>query len=79
MRQRIYKELEALERMAALETERRASAGTSRAREILCELLLKYAVEPLAEESEVEAIARAAGTNAREIRELLDRQAQGVQ
>jgi|HubBroStandDraft_6_1064221.scaffolds.fasta_scaffold1001854_1 hypothetical protein len=78
MRRRIYKDLEELERIAAVALQARA-CGNERSRvEMFRELISRKAIEQRPEESLAGTVARAAGITVRQLKDLLCERAQAV-
>src|SRR5580704_5219477 len=71
MRQRVYRELEALERKAAAAQQARASRDGPSPGEVFRGLLSRYDIEQLSGESLAETVARAAEIGARDLKNLL--------
>ena len=78
MRQRLYRELEELERTEAAALQARCCRNEPSGVEVFGQLLSRYAVEPLASESLAEAVARTAAITARELKNLLWECAQAI-
>jgi hypothetical protein len=76
MRQKVYRELEELERIDAVAWQAGASRNGPSCVEVLRELLRRHALEPFPAESPAETVARAAGMDARELKHLLWKRAQ---
>ena len=78
MRQRVYRELEALERTEAAASQARACRnGLSRA-EMLRQLLSRFGIEQRPEESLAETVARASGIDARQLKDFLCERGQAI-
>lgn len=78
MRQRIYKESEALERIEASALQARACRNGPSGVAVLREPLSGYGIEQLPGESLAETVARASGISASELKDLLWERAQAI-
>jgi hypothetical protein len=78
MRQKVYRELEELERIDAAAGQARASRNGPSCVEVLRALLSRHALQPLPAESLAETVARAAEIDARELKVLLWERAQAI-
>jgi hypothetical protein len=78
MRQRLYRELEELERIEAAALQVRSCRSEPSGAEVFGQLLERYAIEQLAGESRAETVARAALISARELKDLLWEGAQAI-
>jgi hypothetical protein len=78
MRQRIYQELEELERTEAAALQARARRNGPSAVAVLRDLLSRYAIGELPAESLAESVARASGIGAAELKDLLWERAQAI-
>ena len=78
MRQRVYRELEELERTEAAALQARACRNGPSRVAMFRQILSRYAIEQRPEESLADTVARAAGTSARQLKELLRERAQAI-
>jgi hypothetical protein len=76
VRQRLYKELEEMERIEAAARQARAGRNAPSGVEVFRQLLSRRGVGQLAGESLAETVARAAEISAWELRDLLSERAQ---
>jgi len=79
MRQRIYQELEELERIKAAALQARGRRNRPAGVAVFRELLSRYAIGQLPGESLAETIARTAGIGAQELKDLLWERAQTIE
>ena len=78
MRQRLYRELEEMERIEAAALQARAGRDGPSGADVFRQLLSRYAIEQLPGESLAETVARASEINAWELRDLLSERAQAI-
>jgi hypothetical protein len=78
MRQKVYRELEELERIDAAAAKARACRHRPSCVAVFRELLSRHAIESSPGESLAETVARAAGINAWELKDLLGDRAQRI-
>ena len=78
MRQRLFKELEEMERVDAAARQARAGCNGMSGVEVFRQLLSRYAIEQLTEESLAETVARASEISVWELRDLLSERAQAI-
>jgi hypothetical protein len=78
MRQRIYQELEELERIEAVALQARACRNGPSGVVMFRELLSRCAIGQLSGESVAETVARASGIGAGELKDLLWERAQAI-
>lgn len=78
MRQRLYRELEEMERVEAAARQARAGGNGRSGVEVFRRLLSKYAIEQLHEESLAETVGRAAEIGAQELKDLLSERAHAI-
>jgi hypothetical protein len=78
MRQRVYRELEALERTEAAALQARACLNGPSRVEMLRQLLSRLGIEQRPEESLAETVARASGINARQLKDFLWERGQAI-
>ena len=78
MRQKVYQELEELERIDAAALQARACRNGPPCIEMFRDLLSRYAIEQRPEESLAETVARASGISARQLKDLLWERAQAI-
>ncbi len=78
MRQRVYRELAALERIDAAAFQARAGRNGTSGVAVFRQLLSRYAIAQLPGESEAETVTRGFGISAQELKDLLgERVSQG--
>jgi hypothetical protein len=78
VRRRVYKDLEELERIATVALQARAWGNEPSPVEMFRELIKRTAIGQRPGESLAEAVARAAGITARQLKDLLCERAQAV-
>jgi hypothetical protein len=78
MRQRVYRELEELERTEAVAQQARACRKGPSGVTTFQELLSRYAIEQRPAESLAETVARASGISAGQLKDLLWERAQAI-
>ena len=79
MRQRVYKELEELERREAADLQARSCRNRPSGVEAIRQILSRYGVGQRAGESVAESVARTAAISAQELKDLLWKRAQVIQ
>ena len=79
MRQRIYQELEELERIEAAALQARVCHNRPSGVAVFRELLSRYGIEQVPGESLAETVARTAGISAQELKDLLWERAQTIE
>jgi hypothetical protein len=79
MRQRLYRELEELERREAAALHARSCRNRPSGVDVIRQILSRYGAEQLAGESVAESVARAAAISAQELKDLLGKRAQAIE